>query len=205
MAVRALHAELSAVRALVADGLAEVTGATSDPGRFWIRSACARLALLDEVLVEAAGVPQAWIRLPVATVACFATVATAVALAGLAGLGIAGTLLAAGVALLVLAAATPWVWRRAVRALGRRRLGGLPDKSPAVLLHDVPESLIRARGRLVSATLRQAGSGHWSVAELRHAARADPVIRRLAHADLLLCQAIDCLERHLDDLANGWP
>ena len=43
------------------------------------------------------------------------------------------------------------------------------------------------------------------VPRLRVAARTDPTVRRLAHADLLLCQAIDCLERYLDDLAKGWP
>jgi hypothetical protein len=61
------------------------------------------------------------------------------------------------------------------------------------------EGLLRARIRLVSAALRQAGAGNWAAPRLRRMIRTDQVIRRLAHADQLLCQAVDCIERHLDD------
>jgi hypothetical protein len=61
------------------------------------------------------------------------------------------------------------------------------------------EGLLRARVRLVSAGLRQAGADNWAAPRLRRAIRTDPVIRRLAHADQLLCQAVDCFERHLGD------
>ncbi|MEU4428669.1 hypothetical protein AB0F81_49340, partial [Actinoplanes sp. NPDC024001] len=77
MSVRALHAELNAVRALVADGLAEVTGAADDPGQFWIRSACARLTALDRVLIEAAGGLAVPVQAAAATVVSFGAVALA--------------------------------------------------------------------------------------------------------------------------------
>ncbi len=51
----------------------------------------------------------------------------------------------------------------------------------------------------MSVALRRAGVDDWTVPALRRAIRTDPVIRRLAHADQLLCQAIDCVERHLGE------
>ncbi|MBG0560100.1 hypothetical protein [Actinoplanes aureus] len=213
MSVRALHAELNAVRALVGDGLAEVTGAAGDPGQFWIRSACARLTALDGVLVEAAGGLATPVIAAAATVVSFGAVALSAALAQAAGLSGIAVLVVVGLVLVTLLGAASRMSRRLRVALGRRRLdrAGTPplgarphDASAHVGLIVVPDALLRARVRLVSATLRQAGSRHWTVPELRTAARTDP-LRRLAHADLLLCQAIDCLERYLDDLAKEWP
>jgi hypothetical protein len=215
MSVRTLHAELNAVRALVADGLAEVNGAAGDPGQFWIRSACLRLAAVDAVLIEAAGTVATPLWIAAGTTVSFGTVALFATLAEAAGLGPAATLVITGlvVAALLIAAQPLSRWIRA--GLGRRRLaraatpgtatrsGGAPDDHIGLIV--VPESLERARVRLVSATLRQVGAGNWTVPRLRLAARSDPTVRRLAHADLLLCQAIDCLERYLDDLAKGWP
>jgi hypothetical protein len=211
----ALHAELNAVRALVSHGLAEVSTAT-EIGQFWIRSACARLTAVDAVLTEAAGVVATPVQaLAIGAVSFGAVLLTATA-AQAAGLGTTGTLLAAALILIVLAAVTPWAGRRIRMALGRRRLARLPmpavpgrtPRTPAVVARGpaliiVPESLPHARVRLVSAILRHVGSGRWSSPELLRAARTDPVTRRLAEADLLLCQAVDCLERYVDDLAKG--
>lgn len=262
MSVRALHAELTAVRALVSDGLAAAV--TADVGQFWVRSACARLTSADELLVEAAGVLTAPVRTGLATLLAVPAITLAASAAQAAGLGTTGMLVVTGLVLLALLAATPWADRRLRIGVGRRRLaragaaarmprpegrtgttdrtpadtpastraetadrqqaagpgrqqaaagdpepvgaaGRVPAGTPRLPLAGVPESLLRARVRLVSATLRQAGSGRWSTPELHHAARTDPVVRRLAAADLLLCQAVDCLERYFDDLAKGWP
>ncbi|MEV6298939.1 hypothetical protein AB0M02_05965 [Actinoplanes sp. NPDC051861] len=241
MPVRALHTEINAVRALVADGLAEVSDATGDPDQFWIRSACLRLTAVDAALVEAAGTISAPVSVAAGSLITFGTVALVAALAQAAGFGtfvVVGlvTVVLLGAVLLgavrlgavrlgsvslgsvslgsVLLGAVPFMRSRARAALGRRRLAraGLPDvaERPGSGLADiglivVPESLERARVRLVSAALRQAGAERWTVPEIRLAARTDPALSRLAHADLLLCQAIDCLERYLDDLAKGWP
>ncbi|MEU4688117.1 hypothetical protein [Actinoplanes sp. NPDC023714] len=197
----ALHAELNAVRALVSHGLAEV-GTAAEAGQFWVRSAAARLAAVDAVLTEAAGV----VSLPVQALAMgavsFAAVLLSASAARAAGLATAGTLIVVVLTLVILACLTPWAGRRLRIALGRRRLGPIPALTGPVLI-SVPELLARARVRLVSAALRHVGSGRWTSPELRLAARTDPVTRRLAEADLLLCQAVDCLERYLDDLAKG--
>jgi hypothetical protein len=208
----ALHAELNAVRALVSHGLAEVSTAT-EIGQFWIRSACTRLAAIDAVLTEAAGVVAPVVRAIAVSVISFGAVLLTASAARATGLGTTGTLIAAAVVLAGLAALTPWAGRRARIALGRRRLARLP--MPAVPGHTpriassgpvliiVPESLLHARVRLVSAALRHVGSGRWTSPELLREARTDPVTRRLAEADLLLCQAVDCLERYVDDLSKG--
>jgi hypothetical protein len=214
MSVRALHAELNAVRALVADGLAEVNGAAGDPGQFWIRSACLRLTAVDAALIEAAGTVALPLRVAAGSIVSFGAVALCAAGARAAGLGATGMLVVSALAMTTLLIAASLVDRRLRTALGRRRLdrAGQPalpprpaEASPRSGLIVVPESLERARVRLVSAALRQVGAARWTVPELRLAARSEPTVRRLAHADLLLCQAIDCLERYLDDLAKGWP
>jgi hypothetical protein len=74
MSGRALPADLAAVRALVADGLAEM-GDAGGTGQVWIRSACARLTTLDGVLTEAAGVLAAPVQVAAVTVATFLVVA----------------------------------------------------------------------------------------------------------------------------------
>ncbi|MEV0903163.1 hypothetical protein [Actinoplanes sp. NPDC049802] len=205
MSGRALHAELTAVRALVADGLAEV-GDAAGAGQVWLRSACTRLTALDGALVEAAGMMAAPVWVAAVTVVTFGVVALSAAAAGALGLGAAGVLAVCGLALLGTLAAGPWAGRRVRLLLGRRRLGPPPVPARgAVALAEVPERLLRARVRLVSAALRQAGAGRWTVPHLRRAIRTDPVIRRLAHADLLLCQAVDCLERHLGELRKDLP
>ncbi|WP_229069172.1 hypothetical protein [Actinoplanes sp. DH11] len=204
----ALHTELTAVRALVSHGLTEVSDA-GDIGQFWIRSACTRLSAADAVLVEAAGVVAGPVQAVVAAAVAAGAVLLSATAARAAGLGTAGVLIIAALILVALAAAAPTAGRWARTAVGRRRLARVPV--PAVPGHTprwpglivVPETLLHARVRLVSTILRRAGSGRWGAAELRVVADADPVVRHLAEADLLLCQAVDCLERYLDDLAKG--
>ncbi|MEU4159831.1 hypothetical protein [Actinoplanes sp. NPDC026670] len=230
MSVRALSTELAAVRAMVADGLAEI-GDAGDAGQVWLRSATARLTAFDGVLTEAAGVLAAPARVLVLSVVTFLLVAGSAAIAGTLGLGAGGVLAGSGATLLIAAAAAPWAGRHVHFLIGRRRLThaaparplaapGLGPAAPglgpagpglgaagppsrgrgAAGLAGVPDRLLRARVRLVSAALREAGVGNWSAPELRRAIRTDPVVRRLAHADQLLCQAVDCVERHLGDL-----
>jgi hypothetical protein len=245
MSVRALPAELAAVRALVADGLAEI-GDAGDTGQVWIRSATARLTALDGVLTEAAGVLAAPVQVIAVTVATFLVVAGSAAVSGALGLGSGGVLAVSGAALLITFMAGPRVSRHVYTLVGRRRLTlaaarmspspgrtapsddaparntetgpariadagvagpGLARAAGAGLtgaagtgLAGVPDRLLRARVRLVSAALRHVGAGSWSAPELRRAIRTDPVVRRLAEADQLLCQAVDCVERHLGDL-----
>jgi hypothetical protein len=225
MSARALPADLAAVRALVADGLAEI-GDAGDTGQVWIRSATARLTALDGVLTEAAGVLAAPTRVIAVTVVTFLVVAGSAALAGMLGLGSGGILAVTGTALLIAFTVTPRAGRHVRTGIGRRRLARAAtrlspvpgrtapppradrerarptpsDGSAGTGLAGVPDLLLRARVRLVSAALRQVGAGNWSAPELRRAIRTDPVVRRLAHADQLLCQAVDCVERHLGDL-----
>ncbi|MEU4556899.1 hypothetical protein AB0F72_00785 [Actinoplanes sp. NPDC023936] len=197
----ALHAELNAVRALVSHGLAEVTSA-NEIGQFWVRSACARLAAIDAVLIEAAGAGARALALGVASIGA-ALLAVSAARAS-----VAGILIGAALLLVALAGVTPRAAHRARMAIGRRRLARLPMpvvpghtlRRPGLII--VPEALQHARVRLVSATLRHVGPDRWSAPELRLAARTDPVTQRLATADLLLCQALDCLERHLADSSD---
>ncbi|GIF35941.1 hypothetical protein [Actinoplanes xinjiangensis] len=213
MSARPLPAELAAVRALVADGLAEI-GDAGDTGQVWLRSATARLTAFDQVVTEAAGVLAAPTRLILVTLATFLVVAGSAALAGALGLGSGGTLALSGTTLLIMFATIPWAGRHVYTLTGRRRLARaaahlsprpVRATSPEAGLAGVPDRLLQARVRLVSAALRQAGAGNWSAPELRRAIRTDPVVRRLAHADQLLCQAVDCVERHLGDLRKDPP
>ncbi|BAL91963.1 hypothetical protein AMIS_67430 [Actinoplanes missouriensis 431] len=201
----ALHAELAAIRALVSHGLAEVTSA-NEIGQFWVRSACARLAAIDTLLTEAAGAGAATGVRALSLGA--ASIGAVLLTASLARASVAGMVAAAALILVALAGVTPWAAHRARMVAGRRRLARLP--APAVPWHtpvrpgliSVPEELQQARVRLVSAVLRHVGADRWTAPELRLAARTDPVTRRLAGADLLLCQALDCLERYLFDISG---
>ncbi|BCJ42160.1 hypothetical protein GCM10010168_64620 [Actinoplanes ianthinogenes] len=199
--VRALPAELAAVRALIADGLAEIVRAADDREQFWIRSAITHLATADAILAELPGARRSTSRrFAVATLMTAAVTAGGAALARAAGAGPGGVLAVCGAALLL----TMYLARQ-VRPRGATPTLPSPPDSPGLGLIAVPASLERARGQLVSAALRRAGSANWPVPALRRAVAADPVLGRLAHADLLLCQAIDCLDRYLDDLEKQWP
>ncbi|GAA4970489.1 hypothetical protein [Actinoplanes utahensis] len=226
MAGSALYAELAAVRTTAADALAGI-GAAGDTGQVWVRSACARLAAFDSTLTEAAGVLPAPVRVITVSLVTFLVVFGSAALAGATGLGSAGVLAVTGAALPAALGLSLWAARPVRSTVGRRRLARaarsrpptsvpIPDgpasmspapsgaeadsASPAERLTTVADELSRARVRLVSAAMRQAGSANWTVPRLRRSLRTDPVVGRLAAADQLLCQAIDCVERHLDDL-----
>jgi hypothetical protein len=205
MAGHPLHSELAAVRALVADGLAGI-GGSGDAGQIWLRTAHARLTALDTPLAEAAGVPSAPVRVAAMTAMTFLVVAGSAALAAAAGLAAGGVLAVAGLAVAIGLAATAWAGPRAYAVVGRWRLAR--RARPAAVPSgpgEVPDVLLRARVRLVSAALRHAGTGNWTTPQLRRAIRTDPVVRRLAHADLLLCQAIDCVERFVGDVRKDVP
>ncbi|WIM95208.1 hypothetical protein ACTOB_007289 [Actinoplanes oblitus] len=216
---RALPAELAAVRALIAEGLAEITRAADDPEQCWIRSAIERLAAADVTLAgvlarrfrTAASPPGTAPRVVArpAFVASFPLAASVVtasvtaagaAVARAAGAGPGGVLTVCG-ALLLLALHVAGSWPR-------REVPPVPPPAPDTPgpgLVAVPASLERARVRLVSAALHRAGPANWPVPALRRAVAADPVLGRLAHADLLLCQAVDCLDRYLDGLEKDRP
>lgn len=200
MSGRALQAELAAVRALVADGLAGI-GESSDTGQIWIRTAHARLTAVDRLLAEAAGVPAVPVRVAALTVVTFLVVAGPATLATTTGLGAGAVLTVSGLALAIWFAALPWAGRRVFALLGRRRIALSPrPPAPAPVPAEVPDTLLRARVRLVSAALRHVGADSWTAPQLRRAIRTDPVTGRLAQADQLLCQAIDCVERCLGDV-----
>lgn len=197
---RALPAELGAVRALIADGLTEVVRAADDLDQFWIRSACGRLAAADAVL---AGLPGRWSG---ARSGLITTVVTAAVAAGSAALTRAvGGGLPIALALTGLFLILAWHIAGVPRRRGTAATLPTPPETPGPGLVEVPFALERARVRLVSAGLRRAGRTNWRTPSLRRALAADPVLARLAEADLLLCQAIDCLERYLDDLSKDWP
>ncbi|GAA4591150.1 hypothetical protein BJY16_000176 [Actinoplanes octamycinicus] len=211
--VRALPAELGAVRALIAEGLAEVNRAADDPEQFWIRSAITRLAAADATLADLLPRRRPRIASPAAslsrssaaaalsaTVLVAAVTAGGAALARAAGAGPGGALTVGGTLLLLTLYLAGSVRRREPTPTPPP-----PPDTPGLGLIAVPPALDRARVRLVSAALRRAGPANWPVPALRRAVAADPVLDRLAHADLLLCQAIDCLDRYLDDLEKDWP
>ncbi|WP_436527244.1 hypothetical protein [Actinoplanes sp. HUAS TT8] len=198
--VRALPAELDAVRALIADGFAEVVREADDLDQFWIRSACARLAAADAELAGLLGRRSPLVSVLTTTVVTAGVVAGSAALARVTGGGLPAALAFAGL-LLIMALHLAGVLRRR----GTAPALPVPPDRPGPGLVEVPFALERARVRLVSAGLRRAGRANWRAPALRRALSGDPVLGRVARADLLLCQAIDCLERYLDDLSKGWP
>ncbi|MFI1992300.1 hypothetical protein [Actinoplanes sp. NPDC020271] len=198
--VRALPAEIGAVRALIADGYDEVIRRAGDLEQFWIRSACAQLAAADAELAAVPGRRTPVISVLTTTVVTAAVVAGSAALARATGGGLLAALTYSGL-LLIMALHIAGVLRRR----GTAPALPAPPDTPGPGLAEVPYALERARVRLVSATLRRAGRANWRAPALRRALDSDPVLGRLARADLQLCQAIDCLERYLDDLSKDWP
>ncbi|GAA2856562.1 hypothetical protein Acy02nite_65630 [Actinoplanes cyaneus] len=197
---RALPAELGAVRAPIADGFDEVVREAGDLDQFWIRSACGRLAAADAELAGVLRRRPALIPVLITTVVTAAVVAGSATLARATGGGLLAALTFSGL-LSIVALHLAGVLRR------RGTVSALPSPPdrPGPGLAEVPFALERARVRLVSAGLRRAGQANWRAPALRQAMSGDPVLGRLAVADLLLCQAIDCLERYLDDISKDWP
>ena len=203
---RPSYAEINAVRALVSDGLSRLTGAVDDLEQFWIAAARTRLAQVDDLLVEAAGGIPAPVRVPATAIVWFGLVTVAATGAWAAGLGTAGTIVGTVLVALALTVVLPRLAARIASAANRRRLARSgatrqpAEADPATDLLALPEELLRARVRLVSIVLRRAGSRDWTAARMRRAVARDATVAALARADLLLCQAIDCLESYLDHL-----
>ena len=196
---------------LVADGLSRIDGTLGELDEFRVNSARVRLRGLDDLLVAAAGGLSTWSRAALNALAVF-PVMLGVAAGGRA-LGLAdGWMIAA--ALLAALPAFPLGTmgiERLNRLADRRRLARAPRPerpfrvtvlTPARLLA-VPEELLQARVRLVSAALRQVPPAEWTVARLTEQAADDRSVARIAHADLILCQAIDYLELYLAEQSVG--
>jgi hypothetical protein len=211
MSRRVLCGDLTAVRALVADGLARLDETVGGLDQFWVTSARSRLKSLDGMLVAAAGGLSGWSRTLIGAALAF-PVLWAVA-AGARGLGFAPawTIVTTTVAL---AAGTPGLLALNNRLAGfvnRRRMArAAPAIQPSRVsvvgpgrLDEVPESLLAARVLLVAAALRQVDSRHWRVPYLVRLAGTDRSLSRIAEADLLLCQAIDYLEIYVAEQELG--
>jgi hypothetical protein len=143
------------------------------PAEFWLDSARARLRELDFLLAA----PPRRVRL----LLIFPLVWGA----------------ASGAAALHLPAAWGLVAALAPLALRRRRT--YPPAGPPAPVTVIRDELVRARVRLVSAALREAGSRRWSVPVLTRLAADHATIARLAEADRTLCQAIDFIEIYLTE------
>jgi hypothetical protein len=211
MSRRQLYADVNAVRALVADGLSQLHGTFGELDQFWLNSARGRLNSIDDLLVASAGGLSAWSRTLIGLLVEFVVVGGTAA--GTRALGFSpGWVVTSAVA--VLAPVLPLVAlanSRLARLLNRRRLARAPQPARpfrvTVLtkgrLTEVPEPLLQARVRLVSAILRQAGSRRWRVSALRYPAVHDRRLAWLADADSQLCQGIDYLEIYLVGPARG--
>ncbi|GIE84365.1 hypothetical protein [Actinoplanes regularis] len=197
--VRAPYTDLGAVRALIADGFDEIVRTADDLDQFWIRSACGRLAAADAVLATVPGRRSGPVNVLITTVVTAGVAAGSAALARAAGGGLVVALVLAALLLAVAFQVTGLLRRREVAPVRPAA-----PKVPGPGLVEVPLALERARVRLVSMGLRRAGRANWRVPALRRALSGDPALARIAEADLLLCQAIDCLERYLDDLSKDW-
>ncbi|MFC4068167.1 hypothetical protein [Actinoplanes subglobosus] len=158
MSLRALHAELAVVRALAADGLAEI-GDAGGTGQVWLRTAAARLTAFDGVLAEAAGVLAAPVQVLVLTVVTFLVVAGSAALAGTLGLSGGGILTAAGAALLLAAAAVPFATRRLYTLIGRRRTAATSGTTNATGIAAVTTGTTNATAAVTTGTTTATGTG----------------------------------------------
>ena len=202
MSRRQLYQDLAAVRALVADGGDRLYESIGDVEQFWISSARSRLAAVDDCLIGAAGELGGWPRTLAATPAMLAGAAlTALVTAALGGSPFWVVTCSWIVAVLIEFPVRRRLTRLGPR-LGRRRLGRAAPpraKTPTELGDPagLPRALERARVRLVSIALREAGPKNWRAPYLARAVAREPVMFRLAEADMLLCQAIDYLEVYL--------
>ena len=223
MSRRQLYGDLSAVRALVADGLSHLDGTVGELDQYWLNSARARLRSVDGFLVAAAGGTSGWTRTGISAVAMlltgWATAAGTIAVGFSPAWVIVTTVFVAALVDLPVRKVTFPL----ADALDRRRLARAAQPSRAGLSADrlgpdglgaarlgaarlgadglgaVLEPLLQARVRLVSAGLRQVDSRRWRSPYLAHLAAEHRSIRRIAEADVLLCQAIDYLEIYLDE------
>jgi hypothetical protein len=209
MVRRALHAELNAVRTLVADALTALDGKVDEPLLVVVDGARDRLREADRHLVAAAGGISPWAGVCLYAPAVFAAAAATAAGSRAIGLPAAWVIVTVVVATLLVLVALVALTGRIGARVNSRRLARAPGPAPgpgrarSVIddgrLTAVPEPLSRARVRLVSAALRQVSPGDWRSPYLRHLAAGDRVIRQISIADVLLCQALDSLDAALDE------
>jgi len=196
MSRRQLDHDLAAVRGLVAAGRERV----GELDNYWVNSARARLASIDELLIRAAGGLGGWSRKAIGAGAMAAAALLCGAVTEALGFSTFWVVACSwAVAVLVELPVRGWAARWGV-VIARRRLERMAvpvEAIPAGGLADLPEVLARARVRLVSAALREAGSKHWQVSYLRRAVTVEPAMVWLSKADELLCQSIDYLEEYL--------
>jgi hypothetical protein len=201
MSRRLLYQDLAAVRAPVVAEHDRLRAAVGDTDEFWIATALSRLSVVEDRLFRAVGELGGWTRTLLALPAMLAGAAVTALVTRALGVPVLWIVVCSW----VVAAAVEFPVRgrltRLSPSLGRRRLDRFavrPAPEGTADLTALPEALARARVRLVSAALREAGSKHWRPPYLSRAVALQPVLFRLAEADMLLCQAIDCLEIYLD-------
>jgi len=206
---RQLYQDLAAVRALLADGRDRLRDATGDADQFWLNSARQRLLAVDDELVLAASRIGGWSRVVTGTAAMLIAASVTAIVTRALGFSTFGVVVCAWVAaVLAEFPARRWTIARLAPGLGRRRLARaavtVEPSSPRDLA-GLPDALVDARTRLVSAILRAAGSRHWQPAYLTRAVAEKATFTRLAAADTLLCQAIDHIEHYLDAETKEQP
>lgn len=191
----ARHADLAAVRRSVADAADRLTS-----GDRRVRAAHDRLVEIDRVIGSATGGVPDGLRRAAEPVLAFPAgwgAATAATAAGLPGPWVIVTTV-------LVVMLTLWAAAVAGDRLHRRRSDAVRRARPVSARRDlvaVHADLVDARVRLVSAGLRRLDPAHWRAAHLVPRIGADRVLREVAHADLLLCQAVDHLERCLGEEA----
>jgi hypothetical protein len=196
MSRRQLYQDLAAVRGLVAAGRDSIGGLDE----YWINSARMRLGSIDELLIWAAGGLGGWTRTAIGAVAMLAGALLAGVVTTAIGLPVFWVVACSWVvAALAELPVRRWIAGNAVTIARRRldRVAGPVEGKPAGGIAELPEVLTRARVRLVSTALREAGSKHWQVPYLRRAVTVEPALLWLSRADDLLCQSIDYLEEYL--------
>jgi hypothetical protein len=195
-----LRADLTEVRRLIADGRTELNRRAGDREDYWLDSARQRLGDLDLILITATARLNVWVRTAIAAVIVSAGVLATAAAAGAIGLPGGWVIAVAVVAMVFLPPVSHHLTRRFERFVEWRRVR--PAWPVAVVptgdgLTEVPEQLLLARTRLVTAIRRQIGPADWRVPILTRRVSSDYTLIGLQNADLLLCQAIDQLETHL--------
>ena len=185
-------ADLDEVRTLVAEASNRLSPDLDDPRVLAVRK---RLEAVDAALVAAAGGVSEWAGRAVELLLAFGVSWGVAAAAGAIGFGTAWVIVTTVLVLLSVLTLAAKIGLRIGEALGPRRLARV--RRPVRVgrgLTAVRDELLHARVRLVSAALRQVDSRRWQAPYLLWKVDDDRALRRIAHADLLLCQAIDHLE-----------
>ncbi len=198
-----LRADLAGVRFLIAAGRTQLDRQAGHQQDYWLDSARHRLGELDMLLIAATARMTDWVRAALAAVIAFVGVLAVAAGARAIGLPGGGTIACAILAMIVLSPMIIRLTNRLEWYLESRRVrSARPDAVvPAApgRLTEVPESLLLARTRLVSAILRQVRPADRRVPILTRRMTSEFTLIFLQDADLLLCQALDQLETHLEE------